>query len=90
MKKLHVSGLASDATEASVNDLFSPFGRVHSVKLANDVFSGLCRGFGFIEMEGHEARAAIQALDGRTRDGRSLKVRYDEPRKRAVRRGRRR
>ena len=58
MKKLHVSGLASDATEASVSEMFSPFGRVHSVKLDNDVFSGLCRGFGFIEMEGHEARAA--------------------------------
>ncbi|MCK9623129.1 MAG: RNA-binding protein, partial [Methylobacter sp.] len=27
------------------------------------MFSGKCRGFGFIGMEGHEARAAIAGLD---------------------------
>ena len=90
MKKLFVSGLTRDATESSVTDLFSSYGRVHSVKLITEVFSGRCRGFGFIEMEGHEARAAIQALDGRTLEGTSLKIRYDEPRKRGGGHGRRR
>ena len=90
MKKLFVSGLTKDATESSVTDLFSSYGRVHSVKLVTEVFSGRCRGFGFIEMEGHEARAAIQALDGRTLEGASLKIRYDEPRKRGGGHGRRR
>ena len=90
MKKLFVSGLSREATEASVTELFSGYGRVHSVKLVTEVFSGRCRGFGFIEMEGHEARAAIQALDGRTLEGASLKIRYDEPRKRGKGQGRRR
>lgn len=89
MKKLFVGGLAGDATEASVSALFESYGRVHSVRLVTDVFSGRCRGFGFIEMEGHEARAAIQALDGRTQGGSALKVRFEDTRKRNVRRGRR-
>lgn len=89
MKKLYVGGLASDATESGVIDLFSNYGRVHSVKLVTDIFTGRCRGFGFIEMEGHEARAAIDALDGRSHGGGPLKVRYEEPRARGKGRGRR-
>ena len=45
-----------------------------------DLFSGKCKGFGFIEMEGHEARNAIANLDGRTFEGSTLKVKYEEPR----------
>ena len=80
MKKLFIGGLPKDATEASVTALFSPHGRVRSVKLVTDVFTGRCRGFAFIEMEGHEARAAIEALDGRMHGSTPLKVRFEEPR----------
>ncbi len=31
-------------------------------------------------MEGHEARAAIAGLDGKTFEGKSLKVKFEEPR----------
>jgi len=91
LKKLYVGGLPQDATEASVTALFSEYGRVRSIHLVTDVFSGRCRGFGFIEMEGHEARAAIEALDGRMQGNTPLKVRYEEPRGRGGKgRGRRR
>jgi RNA recognition motif-containing protein len=60
--------------------LFSEFGTVRSVRLATDVFTGRCKGFGFVEMEGHEARAAIAALDGKDLGGKPLKVRYEDPR----------
>jgi hypothetical protein len=36
-------------------------------------------GFGFIGMEGHEARAAIAALDGNLYCGKPLKVKFEEP-----------
>ena len=65
MKKLFVGKLPPSTTEESLEALFTPFGRVHSLKLARDIFSGQCKGFGFVEMEGHEARAAIANLDGR-------------------------
>jgi RNA recognition motif-containing protein len=39
-----------------------------------DVFSGKCRGFGFIEMEGHEARAAIAGLNGKELRGHIMRV----------------
>jgi len=81
MKKLFVSNLAPDATEASVHALFSEFGKVRSIKIITDIFSGRCKGFGFIEMEGHEARAAQSALDGKTVPGAemALRVRFEDP-----------
>ena len=78
MKKLFVGSLPPTTTEDSLQALFSQYGTVRSIKLIKDLFSGHCKGFGFLEMEGHEARAAIAALDGRSFEGYSLKVRYED------------
>jgi RNA recognition motif-containing protein len=80
LKKMFVGNLPPSASEETVRALFAQFGTVRSIRLAADVFTGQCRGFGFIEMEGHEARAAVAALDGKTFDGKSLRVRFDDPR----------
>ena len=80
MKKIFVGSLPDTATETAVTELFSEYGTVRSIQLIQDVFSGKCKGFGFIEMEGHEARAAIAGLDGKTFEGKSLKVKFEEPR----------
>ena len=82
MKKLFIGNLPQDATEESVNAMFSAFGTVRSISVASDIFTGRCKGFGFIEMEGHEARAAQAALDGNmvADSDRSLRVRFDDPR----------
>jgi RNA recognition motif-containing protein len=77
MKKMFVGNLARSVTEADVRALFSQHGTVRSVKLVSDVFSGECKGFGFVEMEGHEARAAMTGLDGADFQGRPLKVREE-------------
>jgi len=79
LKRLFVGNLPSDATEATVQALFSEYGKVRSIQLVSDIFSGKCRGFGFIGMEGHEARAAIAALDGNLYCGKPLKVKFEEP-----------
>jgi len=78
VKKLFVGSLPATTTEESVQGLFAPFGKVHSLKLVKDLFSGKCKGFGFLEMEGHEARAAIAGLDGKSFEGGYLKVRFEE------------
>jgi RNA recognition motif-containing protein len=74
MKTVFIGNLPSDTTEQEVTDLFSTYGRVHGLRLTRDVFSGLCRGFGFVKMEGHEARAAIGGLNGQELRGQRLKV----------------
>ena len=81
MKKLFVGNLPLDATEDSVREMFSAFGTVRSINVASDIFTGRCKGFGFVEMEGHEARAAQAALDGNMvgDSDRSLRVRFDDP-----------
>jgi len=90
MKKMFVGSLAEDTTEQDLQELFSQYGTVRSISLATDVFSGRCKGFGFIEMEGHEARAAIAGLDGKMFKGRPVKVREEQPKgKGGRRRGRR-
>ena len=78
MKKLFVGNLPASTNEVKVTELFSSFGKVRSIKLVMDVFSGNCKGFGFIEMEGHEARAAIAGLNGRDFCGQAIRVSLED------------
>lgn len=87
MKKVFVGNLASEASENDVRALFSEYGTVRSLKLNMDIFTGKCRGFGFVEMEGHEARAAIEHLDGKDFMGKSLRVNEERASPRGRRRG---
>ena len=89
MITLSVRGLPRSATDESLNALFSQYGIVRSLKLSRDLFSGECRGFATIDMEGHEARAAMQALDGSQFEGSLLRVSPDKGNIRGRGRGRR-
>jgi RNA recognition motif-containing protein len=87
MKKIFVGNLPPEANEESVREMFAEFGIVRSIEVKRDLFTGKCRGHGFVEMEGHEARAAMAALDGKTVGSAALRVRYEADM--AKRRGRR-
>lgn len=89
MKKMFVGNLPADATEQVVRDLFTEFGTVRSIHLVTDVFSGKCRGFGFVEMEGHEARAAIAGLNGKSFAGKFLKIGFEDTKRGKGKKGRR-
>lgn len=80
MLKLFVSNLPGDTSEESLRNLFSEFGVVHSIRLNSDIFTGRCRGYGHVEMEGHEARAALSGLDGKSFGGKPLKIQFDKDR----------
>jgi cold shock CspA family protein len=57
-------------------DLFSEFGTVVSARVVCDRATGQPKGFGFVEMEhDRDALLAIEQLDGKDWDGRSLTVR---------------
>lgn len=86
MKKMFIGNLPHNATEESVASLFAEYGTVRSLNLVTDVFSGKCKGFGFVEMEGHEARAAIAGLNGKSFGDKFLKVSFEESRGKGRRR----
>jgi RNA recognition motif-containing protein len=72
--KLYVGNLPFSATEDGVRALFAPHGTVEKVSLINDRDTGRPRGFGFVEMSNADASRAMQALNGKDFDGRSLKI----------------
>ena len=80
MKKLFIGNLPTETTETSLREMFEAFGTVRSINVAHDIFTGKCKGFGFVEMEGHEAKAALEALDGSMAagGGESIRVRYEQ------------
>ncbi len=73
-KKLYVGNLPFDATTDAVRTAFEAFGTVHDVALINDRETGRPRGFGFVEMDGQSASAAIEGLNNKDFGGRDLNV----------------
>lgn len=88
MKTLFVGSLAPQATEDDIKELFSEFGKVRKIELPRDIFSGRNKGFALIDMEGHEARAAMAALNGKSFMDSNLKIRDEKEKPKG--RGRRR
>ena len=79
-KKLYVGNLAFSTTESALNDLFSQFGAVDSVRLISDRDTGRSKGFGFVEMStDEEAERAISELNGKELEGRALTVNEARP-----------
>lgn len=74
MLMLSVRGLPRSMTDTALQALFATHGRVFDLRLTRDLFSGECKGFAELKMEGHEARTAIAALDGSTQDGAMIRV----------------
>jgi len=74
MTKLFVGNLSFDTTEDSLRTLFAAHGTVETIALISDRDTGRPRGFGFIEMSNADAARAMQALDGKDFEGRTLKV----------------
>jgi len=82
MLTMFVRGLPRSMTQLSLEQLFAAHGRVFEVQISKDLFSGECKGFGQLKMEGHEARAAIAALDGSLQEGSYVRVSLNDGRKR--------
>ena len=77
--KLYVGNLSYNTTDATLNDLFAPFGQVESARVITDRDSGTSKGFGFVEMSNSDAQKARGAPHGRETDGRAIRVDEAKP-----------
>jgi len=76
MKKIYVGNLDFRATEGTLRSFCEQCGvEVHDVKIISDRYTGRSRGFGFVELaESQDLSEAISVLNGKSMDGRSLRV----------------
>ncbi len=78
--KLYVGNLSFQTTEQNLNELFSPHGNVHEVKIITDRETQRPRGFAFVTMgDAKGGQAAIDALNGQSFEGRNLTVNEAKP-----------
>lgn len=79
--KLYVGNLSFNTTESTLRTLFEADGRrVEDVTIIMDRDTGRPRGFAFVEMGSpDDGRTAIEALNGREVEGRTLTVSEAKP-----------
>jgi cold-inducible RNA-binding protein len=79
--RIYVGNLSYEVTEDELAAEFGAYGKVDSVSIPADRYSGRPRGFAFIDMGSKsEAEAAIAALNGRTLKERTIVVNESHPR----------
>jgi RNA recognition motif-containing protein len=79
--KIYAGNLSLDVTEEDLRTEFAAFGKVDSVSLITDKYSGRSKGFAFVEMPVvSEGQAAIAALNGKALKERTLTVSAARPR----------
>ncbi|OIC66107.1 hypothetical protein A7L55_18480, partial [Acinetobacter baumannii] len=70
-----VGGLAWSTDDRSLQEAFSPYGEVVESKIISDRETGRSRGFGFVTFNDEQSmRDAIDAMNGKMLDGRSITV----------------
>src|SRR5882757_3505125 len=80
-KKLYCGNLGYNVSSSDLDQLFAEFGTVKSAEVINDRDTGRSKGFGFVEMQSdNEALAAINGMNGKEHDGRTLTVNEAKPR----------
>lgn len=79
-KRLFVGSLPYSATQSQLEELFAKAGKVESVNVITDKFSGQGKGFAFVEMVTEEdAQKAIKELNGAELGGRNIVVNEARP-----------
>ena len=80
MNNILVGNLNPNVTELDIRSLFETHGAVERSKVMTDRWTGLSRGFGFIQMKTDaEAEKAIGVLNGADLNGKAIKVNQARP-----------
>lgn len=78
---IYAGNLSRELTEDELKDAFAAYGAVDSAKIITDKFTGISRGFGFVEMpDESEAQNAIGELNGKDLKDRTIIVNKARPR----------
>ena len=83
MMNLYVGNLPYSATDEELREAFGNFGEVSSVSVITDKFSGRSKGFAFITFKEEEGAAKAIENDGNEFQGRNIRIRVAEDRKKA-------
>ena len=79
--KLFIGSLAWTTTDDSLRDFFATAGTVVSANVIVDRETNRSKGFGFVEMSSdEEAKAAVDQLNNKELDGRTIVVNEARPR----------
>jgi RNA recognition motif-containing protein len=79
---IYVGNVPFKTGDDELRDLFEQYGRVDQAKVIMDRATGRSKGFGFVEMtDRDEGLRAIEELDSKDFQGRSLRVNEARPRK---------
>jgi RNA recognition motif-containing protein len=80
-RRLYVGNLNFEMTDDALREAFARVGGVERAEVIKDRWSGISRGFGFVEMiTAEDAETAISELDGFSVMGRVLRVALAKPR----------
>jgi cold-inducible RNA-binding protein len=80
LTNIFVGNLSFGTTEDTIRSMFESYGTVDRVNIVTDRDTGRARGFAFVEMSvDSEGAAAINGLNGRDLDGRTLNINEARP-----------
>lgn len=73
--EIYVGNLSYTTEESSLKELFEAYGQVAKVNIIKDKMTGQSKGFGFVSMDNWKsAKKAIDELNGKELDGRTLVI----------------
>jgi RNA recognition motif-containing protein len=73
--KIFVASLSYEVTEDELRNVFSPYGNITDLHIANDRESGKSKGFAFITFENYkEGKNAINSLKNTELNGRKMSI----------------
>ncbi|KAG7273183.1 hypothetical protein CRUP_019310 [Coryphaenoides rupestris] len=73
--KLFIGGLSFDTNEESLMAAFAKYGNIAKVDVIRDKDTGRSRGFGFVKFDNvEEAKDALDGMNGKSLDGRAIRV----------------
>ena len=77
---IYVGNLSQEVKEEDLRRAFEEFAKVESVNMIKDKFTGVSKGFGFVEIEAKsDAQTAMKKLDGSELKGTHIIVNEARP-----------